>query len=318
MSLYVIILIIIGSILVLTIISYFIFTFFLARKIYLKHLHRKDKDTWGRHCSWMTNKLQVRMYEIGLEWGEKNKSYKKDVHIINEGLNLYGEYFDFGYDKVAFIHQGRTEACMYSYFFAKPYQDAGYNILVIDPRAHGYSDGEYNTIGFEECKDVIAWANFLHDTYHIDTIVMHGICIGSAAALYAMIRKDCPSNIKALIAEGMYPDFYDSFKNHMIVDKRPIFPVLQECDFWMRHFTHHTMKYGPKDCIDKLDKPLLLLHSKEDLYSLPARAQELYDKCGSKAKKLVWFDKGAHSHIRAVTPELYDKAIQDFLKENNL
>ena len=30
------------------------------------------------------------------------------------------------------------------------------------------------------------------------------------------------------------------------------------------------------------------------------------------------FDKGAHSHIRAVTPELYDKAIQDFLKENNL
>ena len=75
MPLYVIISIIIGSILVLSIISYFIFTFFLARKIYLKHLHRKDKDTWGRHCSWMTNKLQVRMYEIGLEWGEKNNNY---------------------------------------------------------------------------------------------------------------------------------------------------------------------------------------------------------------------------------------------------
>ncbi len=314
----IIIIIVISSLLVLSLIGYFIFTFNLSRKIYLHQLHRKDKDTWGRHCSWMTNPLQVKMYEIGIEWGEKNKDFKKDVHIINEGLNLYGEYFDFGYDKVAFIHQGRTEACMYSYFFAKPYQDAGYNILVIDPRAHGYSDGEYNTIGFEEYKDVIAWANFLKETYQIDTIVMHGICIGGAASLYAMLSENCPDNLKALIVEGMYPDFYDSFKNHMIVDKRPLFPVLQECNFWMKHYTKHSMKYGPKDCINKLTKPLLLLHSKEDLYSLPKKAEYLYNKCGSKTKKIVWFDKGAHSHIRAVTPEAYDKAIQDFLKEINL
>lgn len=313
-----IIIIIISSLLVLALISYFIFTLWLSRKVYLHFLHRKDKETWGRHCSWMTNQLQVKMYEIGIEWGEQNKSFKKDVHIVNEGLNLYGEYFDFGYDKVAFIHQGRTEACMYSYFFAKPYQDAGYNILVIDPRAHGYSDGEYNTIGFEEQKDVIAWANFLKNEFNINTIVMHGICIGGACSLYAMLNENCPDNIKALIVEGMYPDFYDSFKNHMIVDKRPLFPVLQECNFWMKHYTNHSMKYGPKDCIDKFTKPLLLLHSKEDLYSLPSKAQMLYEKCCSKNKKIVWFDKGAHSHVRAVTPNEYDQAIKDFLKGNSL
>ena len=57
-----------------------------------------------------------------------------------------------------------------------------------------------------------------------------------------------------------------------------------------------------------------MIHSKEDKFSLPEKAQELYDKC-SAPKKLVWFDHGAHSHIRINNVLEYDKTIKDFLEE---
>ena len=67
--------------------------------------------------------------------------------------------------------------------------------------------------------------------------------------------------------------------------------------------------------MDKMDTPILFFHSLKDDASLPVYAQELYDACASKVKKLVWFDKGAHSHIRIVNKEKYDSEIKNFLKE---
>ena len=182
-------------------------------------------------------------------------------------------------------------------------------------RAHGESDGVYNTLGFEEYKDVLAWGKLLHDVHQVESIVLHGNCIGCSCCMCVLTDPDCPEYFSGLIAEGMYPNFFESFKNHMIELKRPVFPVIHLVDMWMRIYTGHSMKVGPIDMIGKNNKPLLMLHSKEDAYSLPKDAQRLYQKCTSK-KKLVWFDKGAHSQIRIHAPEKYDGAIKDFLAEN--
>ena len=80
--------------------------------------------------------------------------------------------------------------------------------------------------------------------------------------------------------------------------KKPVFIFIDLIDFWMKHYTKHSMKFGPLDIIDKLDVPLLMLHSKMDLYSRPLYAEKLFNKSGSKVKELVWFDTGKHSMIR--------------------
>ena len=84
----------------------------------------------------------------------------------------------------------------------------------------------------------------------------------------------------------------------------------------MKKYTGHSMKKGPIDFIDKLDRPLLMLHSKEDSYSTPLNAQKLYDKAGTPNKKLVWFEKGKHSMLRVTNTEKYDGEIEEFIKEN--
>ena len=84
---------------------------------------------------------------------------------------------------------------------------------------------------------------------------------------------------------------------------------------YLRLFTGYDIKNdGPIFRIDRLRKPILMLQSKEDKYSLPHRAKDLYAKCPSP-KRLVYFEKGAHSHIKINAPAKYDKVIVDFLRE---
>lgn len=280
--------------------------------IFAMHLKRTKPTKWTRACS-SDEPQHVAMYNDGLVWSKENASRKRDVHIVNDGLNLYGEFYDFGSRKTALLVAGRTEGLCYNYYFARPYAESGYNILTIDQRAHGKSDGKYNTIGYNEYRDLISWIQFLQEECHTQAVVFHGICIGSAAALYAATSKNCPNVVKGLVAEGMYPSFRDSFINHMIELKKPVVPGLFFIEAWMKLFTGHTMKHGPIHVIHQMEKPILMLHSREDLYSLPSAAEELYEKCGAKKKRIVWFDRGAHSMIRINNTESYDAAIKDFL-----
>ena len=75
------------------------------------------------------------------------------------------------------------------------------------------------------------------------------------------------------------------------------------------------MKYGPIDIIENIHTPLLMLHSKEDLYSTPEYAKKLYELSGAKHKRLVWFEHGRHSMLRITDTQLYDTSISQFLAE---
>lgn len=283
--------------------------------IYRATLCRTKKEKWGR-LEEAIEPSQKDMYAEGLAWGAKNKEYMNPVHIQNKGLNLYGEYYDFGCDRCVMILSGRTESLRYGYYFAIPYSEIGFNVLVVDPRAHGESDGEFNTVGFEESTDDIAWVKFLQDEYNINTVIFHGICIGAAGGMFAITSENCPDNVKGIVTEGMFANFGISMKNHLIERKKPVKLTFAMIDFWMKHYTGHSMKKGPIDVIHKLDKPLLMIHSKKDKYSTPEYAQKLFDTCPSKNKRISWHERGDHSMLRPTDTELYDSAIKSFIADN--
>ncbi|MBQ8409156.1 MAG: alpha/beta fold hydrolase [Clostridia bacterium] len=288
------------------------FHFWAAQIAHRCSMSRREKKQWSRECS-SDEPYQREMYDEGCLWAEKHADRRHDLHMVNDGLNLYAEYFDLGFDRTVFVIPGRTEGLRYGYYFAIPYAERGFNVMVIDQRAHGESDGVWNSIGFHEHRDVIKWAELLRDRFGVDSILIHGICIGSACGLYALLSPDCPENLRGLVADGMYPNFYDSYKYHMIELKKPTFMVLDMINWWQKHYTGYGMEKGPADMIHTYDKPLLMLHGKGDLYSLPEEAQKLYDKCPSEQKQLVWFEGGLHSRLRYQNKELYDRSISEFV-----
>ena len=253
------------------------------------------------------------MYLTGLRWHEENSDKMREVSVERDGFKLYGEYYDFGSDSCAVILSGRTESLRYGYYFAIPYAKCGMNILVFDPRAHGKSDGEFNTVGFEESLDDLVWLDLLTRELGNKKIILHGICIGAAGGILAITSGKCPSSVAGIVTEGMFKNFSESVKNHLIERKKPVFIMLDLIDMQMKRYTGHSMKKGPYDVIDTMTLPLLMLHSKEDIYSTPENAEKLFNKCQSENKKLVWFEHGRHSMLRITDTELYDSSITSFV-----
>ena len=317
METWAIVLIVVAAAMAFAFISFFVPPFFLAKKKYTELLVRTSKDKWTRQCSWPSDDEQAEMYRRGEAWAAKHADRKKDVDIYSGKLHLFGEYYDFGFDRAVIIIPGRMEACGYSYYFSDPYYKSGYNVLVIDNRAHGLSDGKYNSLGAKEHKDVIEWAKMLHEKYNVKEIVLHGICIGSSTAAYAITSKNCPDYIVGMAADGMYQRFYDTFVNHL-PKKNPLLmiPFALDVMFLLRVCAGvDAITDGPYKTVKKIDKPILFIHSKEDTFSEPAKGYELYESCPSKDKKFVWFEHGRHSHLRITDEEKYDATIKEFVVE---
>ena len=306
---------IVGALAVSGILLWLVSCFVASYMVYTKTLKKRSSDQWGRELPADIDPMQVPMYEQGAKWAEANASKKHDVHIFHNGLNLYGEYYDFGKSRCAVILSGRTECLKYGYYFAIPYAENDCNVLVLDPRGHGWSEGEYNTVGFEESRDLVAWLKYVREKFGVKSFVLHGICIGAAGGMFALNSEDCPDCIDGIVTEGMFANFYQSVKNHIKERKKPVFLTIDLVDMWMRHYTGHSMKYGPINIIEGIHTPLLMLHSKEDLYSTPEYAQKLYDRSGAEKKKLVWFEHGRHSMLRITDTARYDAAIAEFLAE---
>ena len=283
--------------------------------IYVILLVRTRKSKWTRKCSLPKDAEIKEMFQIGVDWADKYAGCRREVDVVSDGYHLYGEYFDFGCDRAVIIIAGRTEALSYSYYFAEPYRAVGCNVLVIDNRSHGKSDGRLCSLGYREHRDILRWSQMLHDDCGNRGVFLHGICIGASNALFALTSDECPDYMMGMISEGMFTNFYESLKNHIVEAKQPVYPALLEIRDYIRLFTGYDIKNdGPIYRIGRLKKPIMMFQSREDKYSLPEKAKELYDAC-TAPKRLVYFAHGRHSHIKINDPVKYDQFIIDFLRE---
>ena len=293
----------IAAIVVFIALSGFIFMWIyvwgIAKKQYSEMFIRTSPDKWARGNSCPENEEHSVMFNAGMKWGEENASYKEDIEITSkDGLKLKGEYFNFGYDRAVLILAGRAETVLYCYYF--------------DPRACGLSEGKYTTAGMKEGEDAGLWIDYIHERYGIEKFFIHGICVGSAQAIYVAAAHQ--AYLKGIILEGPYSAFYKVLlmrtKNH----GKPTFPVcLQMAMLYKKLAGVNVFKNKPIEEIKKVEVPALFLCGREDKSNSPDDFELIFNACGSAKKKFVWFDHGAHSHLRIVNLEKYDSEVIDFI-----
>lgn len=289
---------------------------YVGKRVYFGTLVREGDDTWGYECSDPTNPEQLAMWEEGCRWADENASRMREVDITSfDGLRLHGEFYSFGSDECVIFLPGRCECLRYSCYFAKPYADMGINVLVIDTRCHGKSEGKYSTIGKNESRDVMDWAKYIHENFGINKVWIHGICVGSAGGFVCLSDENCPDYFAGMVTEGPYTTFKETFKQHLIDGKHPVFPVLQlVMGRIKRHAGVDWREVAPIELAKRVDKHILYLFGERDIFSLPEKSRELFRVTKSKTKKIVWFEKGSHSHLRINDPEKYDAAIKDYIR----
>ena len=275
---------------------------------------RTKPQKWSREGPSSSNPGIVEMWGESLKFREKYHDVESEIEATTaDGLHLKGLYYDFGGDTAVLILGGRPETAIYSLYYGYPYAEMGINVCVFDGRAHGLSEGVYSGCGYQEHEDFYAFIRVLAQEKGIKKVILHGICVGSCAAMMAATRENRPEQIKGIVTDGLYIHYYETLRHRIKKNKGPVYPTV-----WIfRHKIKKLIgvdckKFGPITEIPKLSLPCLMMASKEDIFSLPKNTQMLFDANGSPEKKLVWFEHGPHSHLRRVDANLYDSSVKEF------
>lgn len=152
---------------------------------------------------WFTHPLRMR------NWFPKGPVFASPVHEkalfkSRDGLTLFG-WFIPGRNRAAVILvHGLGSSGLTLSVYAAPLVSAGYNVLLMDLRAHGSSDGDTSTYGVLEAHDVAGAVDYLLARGEVDPdkIGVFGISLGAQAAFRGALHTPA---IRALVLEGLGP-----------------------------------------------------------------------------------------------------------------
>lgn len=223
---------------------------------------------------------------------------------------------------VVFVH-GLDGSYKNGLTFARRLSEAGYNLLMVDLRAHGKSGGDYLGAGWLDRRDVVAWADWLaaHEGAGVSVALM-GQSMGGASVLMASAEKDLAPQVKACVADCAYTDFWNVAVLSMRTGEHGArgsspHPLL---DLQRAMFMHLPGGYDvalarPVEAVKHARVPLLLIQSEDDKSVPPFMGDELAKAAGERAQ-LVDVPSAGHCVAVFADPDAYYGALLGFLEKN--
>lgn len=131
----------------------------------------------------------------------------EEVHIPSyDGLTLRGRYYHYHDNApVAIMFHGyRSTALRDSSGGFWLFQEKGFNILLVDQRAHGKSQGKTISFGIKERFDCRDWITYIADRFGADIpIYLLGVSMGAGTVLMAS-ELELKGNVRGIIADCGY------------------------------------------------------------------------------------------------------------------
>lgn len=197
--------------------------------------------------------------------------------------------------------------------FAKELHNQGFQILLLDNRGHGDSEGEICTYGMIEQNDIILWNEWIINRVPNSPLGIWGISYGSIVTLYTSPKL---KNIKALVLQSPYTNLFSITKwivnNEIKFVGRFLMPFL---DFWVKKRAHLNMKLiDPGEKIKSCTIPKMIIVGLKDEV-IPAFETLTVFKNGAEPKELFEIAEAGHNNIHKIEPNYFIK-IGDFFKKN--
>ena len=184
------------------------------------------------------------------------------------------------------------------------------NVLIIEQRSHGDSEGEYIGFGVLERHDCKAWAEYICERFGEDLpLYLGGVSMGAATALMAT-GLDLPKNVKGIIADAGFTS-PRAIVAHVLTKKIHLPEnLVGVIDLFNRAKAGYSYsEYSTVDALKENTLPILFVHGDEDNFVPLAMTLENYLAC--KAPKDLLIVEGAgHGMAYLVDPEAYEDALQ--------
>ena len=142
----------------------------------------------------------------------------------------------------------------------------GRNVLIVDQRGSGQSDGKVITFGINESRDLEAWIKYLIERFGDDVkIILTGISMGAATVMMTVGEK-LPDNVKCAVEDCGYTSVWDEFSHQIVrMFHLPVFPYLYASQFCIkRHIDLDFKAASSVEALKKSKTPMLFVHGEAD------------------------------------------------------
>ncbi len=201
--------------------------------------------------------------------------------------------------------------------FVDNYLAVGYDVLAIDQRAAGDSQGEWLTMGAAEASDVAAWTREIARREPSSKITLHGVSMGAATVMLAAARSDV-ANLMAVVEDCGYASAYNLFSQLVPVLTPYPATIMPVMDMMSSLMTGHALTEAtPIEAIDEVTVPSMFIHGTADTLIAPSNADSLYAQSGAEIKTLYKVEGAGHGRSGIDANEEYGANLFQFLDNND-
>lgn len=233
----------------------------------------------------------------------------------HDGSKLFGRYYEYypGAPMLLAFHGYRSMAlrdCAGAFALA---QKLGFNILAVDQRSHGRSDGKTITFGIRERYDCQDWVRYCTQRFGKSRpIVLCGISMGAATVLMAS-DLNLSSNVLGIMADCPYSSPAEIICK--VAKDRGYPPKLAYPMIWLgaRLFAGlNITESSASEAVRHTNLPILLIHGEDDRFVPCDMSREIYENCSANAQ-FHTFPGAGHGLCYIHDPRRYEKICVDFL-----
>lgn len=312
MEWYHIILIVIGSLLLLSVLALLGISF-VAFLLYFKR--KDDKVKFEDRDLSLT---AYKPYEVEIRDAIKFFKEKTPIDVTvksHDGLKLKGYYYNNNSDTtVVFVHgYGASPFHNFSTVGKRMFLE-GYNVFFIIQRAHNESEGKYTTFGIKERRDVQTWLYKINDMFEPKKLILYGLSMGCASSAMAL-GLELPKNLKVAVLDC---GFNDVFSLMMYQTKRRIkinpYLTVRIMNFYAKIFGGFDMReVTSSQALSRTTVPCLFIHGRKDDVVPISHGEENFEACASK-KEAIFLDGVDHARCYYAGGIEVEEKVMDFVK----
>lgn len=214
---------------------------------------------------------------------------------------------------IIFLH-GIHSSRLHTLPFGVALRNQGFNVVVLDMRSHGESDGQFITYGFYEKYDISSVIDEILRRDSSQKIGISGFSLGGAIALQAMAydsRIVCGhiestfASLREIVREYAEHDIHVAplFLTNYILDKAGV----------IAKFSPDSVQ--PVQSAQRIVRPIRIVHGSADTKITQSHGERIYRAVSSEQKSWVSVQGANHDNLREIAGKSYQDSTIAFFRK---
>ena len=201
-----------------------------------------------------------------------------------------------------------------NYYRAMHFDKLGYNLLLVDQRGSGQSEGDYITYGQKESLDLVQWIDYLITKDPEVEICLYGVSMGAVTVMMSL-ANDISKNVKCIVEDSGFSSFKDELEHYIETKYNIPFSSVVTSLIETKMKENLGITYDdviPKNCLDENEIPILFIHCKNDSLVPFEMSKVLYNH-NKGLKKYYPIEDG--DHCEGISDANYFINVNNFISQ---